>query len=29
VEISVTWRGTTVHIIGLRIDPGFDPCAAA
>lgn len=21
VEISVTWRGTTVHVIGLRIDP--------
>jgi 3',5'-nucleoside bisphosphate phosphatase len=21
VEVSVTWRGTTVHIIGLRIDP--------
>ena len=21
VEISVTWRGTTVHIVGLRIDP--------
>jgi hypothetical protein len=22
VEISVTWRGTTVHIVGLRIDAG-------
>jgi 3',5'-nucleoside bisphosphate phosphatase len=21
VEISVTWRGTTIHIVGLRIDP--------
>ncbi len=21
VEVSVTWRGTTVHIVGLRIDP--------
>jgi predicted metal-dependent phosphoesterase TrpH len=21
VEISVSWRGTTVHIIGLRVDP--------
>jgi predicted metal-dependent phosphoesterase TrpH len=21
VEISVTWRGTTVHVLGLRIDP--------
>jgi 3',5'-nucleoside bisphosphate phosphatase len=21
VEISVSWRGTTVHIVGLRIDP--------
>ncbi len=21
VEISVTWRGTTVHVVGLRIDP--------
>jgi hypothetical protein len=24
VEISVTWRGTTVHVVGLRIDPA-DP----
>jgi predicted metal-dependent phosphoesterase TrpH len=24
VEISVTWRGTTVHIVGLRIDPCSD-----
>ncbi len=22
VEVSVTWRGTTVHVVGLRIDPG-------
>ena len=21
VEISVTWRGSTVHVVGLRIDP--------
>jgi predicted metal-dependent phosphoesterase TrpH len=21
VEVSVTWRGTTVHVVGLRIDP--------
>ena len=21
VEVSATWRGTTVHIVGLRIDP--------
>lgn len=21
VEISVTWRGTTIHVVGLRIDP--------
>lgn len=27
VEISVTWRGTTVHIVGLRIDP-TDPTLA-
>lgn len=27
VEISVTWRGTTVHIVGLRIDPK-DPTLA-
>jgi predicted metal-dependent phosphoesterase TrpH len=24
VEISVTWRGTSVHIVGLRIDPGSE-----
>ena len=24
VEISVTWHGTTVHIVGLRIDPGSE-----
>src|SRR5712691_12305743 len=22
VEISVTWEGSTVHIVGLQIDPG-------
>ncbi len=22
VEISVTWRGSTIHVVGLRIDPG-------
>ena len=22
VEVSVSWRGTTVHLVGLRIDPG-------
>ena len=27
VEVSVTWRGTTVHIVGLRIDPA-DPTLA-
>jgi predicted metal-dependent phosphoesterase TrpH len=21
VEISVTWRGTTIHVVGLRVDP--------
>ena len=25
VEVSVTWRGTTVHIVGLRIDPDSEP----
>ena len=24
VEISVTWAGDTVHIVGLQIDPAFD-----
>src|SRR5262249_21064179 len=24
VEISVTWNATTVHIVGLRIDPGSE-----
>jgi len=24
VEISVTWRGTTIHIVGLRIDPNSE-----
>lgn len=24
VEVSVSWRGTTVHIVGLRVDPGSD-----
>ena len=36
VEISVTWRGSTVHVLGLRIDPAnetlagdWPACAAA
>jgi 3',5'-nucleoside bisphosphate phosphatase len=28
VEISVTWRGNTVHVVGLRIDPRYEPLAA-
>jgi len=28
VEISVTWRGSTVHVVGLRIDPGNEKLAA-
>jgi len=28
VEISVTWRGSTVHVLGLRIDPGNAALAA-
>lgn len=28
VEISVTWRKRTLHIVGLRIDPEFAPLAA-
>jgi predicted metal-dependent phosphoesterase TrpH len=28
VEISVTWRGSTVHIVGLRIDPENEGLAA-
>src|SRR2546427_6649860 len=24
LEISVTWEGTTVHIVGLQIDPEAD-----
>lgn len=27
VEISVTWHGRTLHIVGLRIDPEFSPLA--
>ena len=27
VEISVTWNGTTIHVVGLGIDPG-DPSLA-
>ncbi|CAH1905917.1 RNA/ssDNA 5'-_3' exonuclease [Candidatus Nitrotoga sp. HW29] len=27
VEISVTWRSYTLHIIGLRIDPNYKPLA--
>lgn len=25
VEISVTWRGRTIHIVGLGIDPAYPP----
>jgi len=28
VEISVTWRGSTIHVVGLRIDPGNATLAA-
>lgn len=28
VEISVTWRGSTVHIVGLRVDPENEGLAA-
>lgn len=28
VEVSVTWRGTSVHVVGLGIDPGNAPLAA-
>ena len=28
VEISVTWRGSTVHVVGLRIDPRHAGLAA-
>jgi predicted metal-dependent phosphoesterase TrpH len=28
VEVSVTWRGSTIHIVGLRIDPA-DPTLVA
>lgn len=28
VEISVTWRGSTIHIVGLRIDPTSDALLA-
>lgn len=28
VEISVTWRGSTIHVVGLRIDPGNEALAA-
>jgi predicted metal-dependent phosphoesterase TrpH len=24
VEVSVTWRGSTIHVVGLRIDPASD-----
>lgn len=27
-EISVTWRGRTLHIVGLRIDPEYAPLQA-
>jgi predicted metal-dependent phosphoesterase TrpH len=29
VEISVTWRGSTIHIVGLRIDPADATLVAA
>lgn len=25
VEISVTWRRQTIHVVGLNIDPGYEP----
>jgi 3',5'-nucleoside bisphosphate phosphatase len=25
VEISVTWRGRTIHVLGLNVDPGYQP----
>lgn len=28
VEISVTWRGSTIHVVGLRIDPENEALAA-
>jgi len=28
VEISVTWRSATVHIVGLNIDPSYPPLRA-
>lgn len=28
VEISVTWRGNTIHVVGLRVDPENDALAA-
>lgn len=28
VEISVTWQGSTVHVVGLGIDPGHGPLQA-
>jgi len=28
VEISVTWRGSTIHIVGLRIDPANETLVA-
>lgn len=28
VEVSVTWGGNTVHIVGLRLDPGHDEIVA-
>lgn len=27
VEISVTWRGSTIHVVGLRIDPANETLA--
>lgn len=28
VEISVSWRGRTIHIVGLNIDPSYPPMAS-
>lgn len=28
VEVSVTWRGSTIHVVGLRIDPDNETLAA-
>ncbi len=28
VEISVTWRRRTIHVVGLRVDPDYEPLRA-